>query len=59
MPFSLFPDKNNIAKLVGDIEEIVSTDCVSYCIQMNMHFKSSRSQMFYKLDVLKNFAKFR
>ena len=32
MPFSLFPDKNNIAKLVGDIEEIVSTDCVSYCI---------------------------
>ena len=54
----IFSDQDNIAKLVVG-EEIFLTDFVNYCsIQINMIFKSSYSQMFYKISVSKNSAKF-
>ena len=64
LSFSLliFSNENNIAKVVGDMWgncfNKMSQSLYSW-MRMNMIFKSSCSQMFYKIDVLKKFAKFR
>ena len=57
----IFSNENNIAKLVGDAwGNCFSRLCQLLCnwIRMNLIFKSSRSQMFYKISVLKKFANF-
>ena len=58
--FSLsISDINNIAKLVGDMwGNCFNRLCqlLYNWIRMNMIFKSSHSQMFYKVGVPKNFA---
>ena len=64
LPFSLliFSDENDIAKLVGDMwgNCFNKTRQLLYSwMRMNMIFKSSCLQMFYKIGVLKKFAKFK
>ena len=63
LSFSLliFSDKNDKAKLVDDMQVncfIKLWRLLCNWIWMNMIFKSSCSQMFYKTSALKNFAKF-
>ena len=63
MLFSLliFSNENNIAKVIGDMWGNCfnkMSQSLNSWMRMNMIFKSSCSQMFYKIGVLKKFAKF-